>query len=227
MNMKVINKNSTIHQALIPVKLFWLLSKCRSKWRKKNPHNRTRAMNIFPIDQVQVGKGTYGDLTVLSFGGVDRLSIGSYCSIAGNVTFILGGEHGMKTLSTFPFERHVFGNVNKVGVDKSSKGPVIIDDDVWIGHGAIILSGVHIGQGAVIGAGSIVSKDIPPYAVYAGNSVKHYRFSKDIIKNLLRIEYSQLDNDSMERLRKIVAEEITSDNAECIVNTILGISREL
>ena len=128
--MGFIDKNSVIHQALIPVKMFWLLSKHRSNWRRKNLHNRTRAMNVFPADQVQVGKATYGDLTVLSWGG-NRLRIGSYCSIAGNVTFILGGEHRTKTFSTFPFESHVFGIRNEnLDEDKSSKGSIMIEDDV-------------------------------------------------------------------------------------------------
>ena len=156
-------------------------------------------------------------------GGANRLSIGSYCSIAGNVSFILGGEHKMDTLSTFPFERHVFGICNEImNDDKSSKGPIIVDDDVWIGHGVTILSGVHIGQGAVVGAGSVVTKDIPPYAVYTGNSVKRYRFSKDIVKELLRIDYSRIDREGLERLKDVIGKEITSDNAKQIVDFVTG-----
>lgn len=226
--MSFIDKNSVLHQSLIPIKNFWLLSKCRSLWRKRNPHNKTRAMNIFPVDQVQVGKATYGDLTVLSFGCRDSLRIGSYCSIAGNVTFILGGEHELKTLSTFPFERHILGKVTKnKEEDESSKGPIIIDDDVWIGHGVIVLSGVHIGQGAVIGAGSIVSKDVPPYAIHTSNSIKRYRFSEDVIRELLRINYSELDEICLERLKTVIGEEITSDNIHQIVDTIMGVEQKI
>lgn len=216
--MGIINKNSAIHQALIPLKQFWMLSKHRSLWRKRNLHNKTRAMTVFPVDQVSVGKATYGELNIFSFGGV-KLSIGSYCSIAGNVRFFLGGEHGMNTISTFPFERHIFG-IPVEGEDKSSKGPIVVDDDVWIGDSVIVLSGVHIGQGAVIGAGSVVTKDVPPYAIYVGNTVMRYRFSDDVINELLQIDYSKFDNATLERLKTVISEKITSENVKDIVNTI-------
>lgn len=67
--MRIVNKNSTIHQALIPLKEFWILSKQRALWRKRNLHNKTRAMTVFPLEQVTVGKGTYGELNIFSFGG--------------------------------------------------------------------------------------------------------------------------------------------------------------
>lgn len=63
------DKTGAIHQALIPIKIFWLISRHRSDWRRKNLHNRTRAVNVFPLGQVWVGKDTYGDLNVYSFGG--------------------------------------------------------------------------------------------------------------------------------------------------------------
>lgn len=153
--------------------------------------------------------------------GVIRLHIGSYCSIAGNVRFFLGGEHRMDTISSFPFERHIY-NIPAEGEDKSSKGPIVVEDDVWIGDSVIVLSGVHIGQGAIIGAGSVVAKDVPPYAIYVGNTVIRYRFSDDVIDELLQVDYSRFDNATLKRLKTVVSEKITSENVKDIVNTIIG-----
>ena len=78
-----------------------------------------------------------------------------------------------------------------------SKGDIIVDDDVWIGYGATILSGVHIGQGAVIAAGAVVTKDVPPYAIVGGVPAKviKYRFSPEIIQQLMKLDYSKLTED--------------------------------
>lgn len=186
------------------------MAKFKSEWRKVNQHNRTNAINIFPINKVKVGKGTYGDLKVFAFGGNEGLSIGNYCSIAGDVVFILGGEHRMDTVSTFPFSRHVFGKIDNP--DNATKGKIVIEDDVWIGHGVIILSGVHVGQGAVIGAGSIVVKDIPPYAIYVGNQVRKYRFNESIIDELVKINYESLDRETLEKFNMFCDEQVTDDN---------------
>ena len=82
-----------------------------------------------------------------------------------------------------------------------SKGDIILDDDVWIGYRAIILSGVHIGQGAIIAAGAVVTKDVPPYAIVAGVPARivKYRFSEDIIKDLEKIDFSLMTKDIIEK----------------------------
>ena len=84
-----------------------------------------------------------------------------------------------------------------------SKGDIIVDDDVWIGYGATILSGVHIGQGAVVAAGAVVTKDAPPYAIVGGVPARviKYRFSPEVIEQLLKLDYSKLtDNMIRERI---------------------------
>ncbi|NLK24601.1 MAG: CatB-related O-acetyltransferase [Clostridiales bacterium] len=83
------------------------------------------------------------------------------------------------------------------GIDAISKGDIIVRDDVWIGQRAIILSNVNIGQGAVIAAGSVVTKDVPPYAIVGGVPAKviKYRFSPEMIKELLKIDYSKLTDE--------------------------------
>ena len=146
-----------------------------------------------PLTLITVGHDTYGKLNILWYRSPeDRLQIGCYCSIAKNVVFLLGGGHDYQNMMSFPLRNKLSrGEIN----ESVSKGPIVVDDDVWIGYGATILSGVHIGQGAVIGAGSVVAKDIPPYAIYAGGRIIKYRFEEDVRKELLKIDFSKLTID--------------------------------
>lgn len=163
-------------------------------WRNKNKHNHTFIKTCFPIEKVTVGEKTYGPLYVKSYGNdAEKLSIGSYCSIGGEVKFLLGGEHSYRGLSTYPFNKYICG----MKENTLTKGPIVIKDDVWIGERCLILSGVTIGQGAVIAAGSIVAKDIPPYAIFVGGRILRYRFSEEIIKILECFDYSSLNNESI------------------------------
>lgn len=131
-----------------------------------------------------------GGVKVLAYDNeIESLIIGNYVSIAGNVTFLLGGEHNYRMASTFPFYTHIFGE-SSLG-PTLSKGPIQVKDDVWIGYGTLVLSGVTIGKGAVIGAGSVVTKDVPPYAIFAGNKIIKYRFKEDIIERLEKIDLSK------------------------------------
>lgn len=162
----------------------------KARWKKMNKHNNTIANTLFDVSLVKVGKGSYGHLNVHSYGNKDEgLVIGNYCSIAGNVHFILSGGHDYLNFSTYPFYAM---NDSRV-IEATTKGRIIIEDDVWIGYGSIILSGVNIGRGAVIAAGSIVTRDVPPYAVWINNKVYKYRFSQDTIDKLMNIDYSSLD----------------------------------
>lgn len=140
------------------------------RWRKHNRHNYTCANNIFDTTRVSVGEYTYGNLNIMSWGNSnERLKIGSYVSIADNVYFILGGNHEVRGYMTYPV-------MAKRGLDKfldaKSKGPIIIENDVWIGFGVIILSGVTIGRGSVVAAGSVVTKSFEPYSIIGGNPAK-------------------------------------------------------
>lgn len=167
------------------------LALMKKRWRRMNEHNFTRINSFFDFSLVEVGRGTYGTIRVLSTSSASKIRIGSYCSISDNVTFIINNEHNTHLISTYPFRKQIL----KSGAEAISKGDIIIEDDVWIGYGCTILSGVRIGQGAVLAAGSVVTKDVPPYAIVGGvpASVIRFRFAKEIITQLCCIDYSKID----------------------------------
>lgn len=144
----------------------------------------------------KVGDYSYGVPKVL---GKGDLTIGRFCSIADNVTILLGVEHRPDWVTTYPFTLlwGAPGNGHP-----SSKGPVVIGNDVWIGHGATIMSGVTIGDGAVIGAMSVISRDVPPYAIFAGNPARlvRYRFRKSVIENLLKLQWWNLPDGEIQKI---------------------------
>ncbi len=122
-----------------------------------------------------------------------NVTIGNFTSIAGGCVFHGDDNHAWiqnkKFVSTFPFD--------KFGLDypKSSGGIVEIGNDVWIGESSRIMSGVKVGDGAMVAAGSVVTKDVPPFAMVAGNParIKYFRFNKGIIKKLLNIKWWNWD----------------------------------
>ena len=168
----------------------------RKRWRNTNRFNTTIPLNIFDINSVFIGKHTYGGIAVLNYNNYYKLTIGNYCSIATDVMFILDADHYTKHISSFPFKVKMLGEQFE-GV---SKGDIIVDDDVWIGYGATIMSGVHISQGAVIAAGAVVTKDVPPYAIVGGVPAKviKYRFEPEMIEKLLKVDYSKLTKEMIE-----------------------------
>lgn len=165
--------------------------KLKMSFRKQNSHNYTELGNFCDISKIHVGKKTYGILNIEdSSPQHTELIIGSYCSISHDSKFLLGGEHNINTISTYPFKVKIFDEEKEAG----SKGNIIIHDDVWIGSNSVICSGVEIGQGAIIAAGAIVTKNVPPYAIVGGNPAKiiKYRFSEDLITQLIHINISKL-----------------------------------
>lgn len=171
-------------------------------WRNVNIHNFTvlgaeeysrNYEAIIKAGIVTVGRGTYGTINFSFYGNPqEKLIIKNYCSIGGEVLFILGGNHNYNTFSTYPYKVKVL----KQKSEALCKGAIIVEDDVWIGQRSTILSGVHIGQGAVVAACSVVTKDVPPYAIVAGCPAKiiKNRFSDEIVNKLLTIDFSLIDN---------------------------------
>lgn len=127
---------------------------------------------------VSVGAFTYFSAPpeLVAYAESGQITIGRFCSIAEGVRIHFGGMHAMNGASTYPVEMLGDWMPELNGPHSTfSKGPVIIGNDVWIGDGASVLSGVTVGDGAVIGASAVVSKDVPPYAIVAGNPAKVIR----------------------------------------------------
>ena len=156
----------------------------RKLFRLRNRHNLVSMVNMCDMSHVQVGRKSYGAISVIDFSPADeKLIIGNYCSIAPGVQFLLGGEHNLDTVSTYPFKVKIFGEEREAG----SKGDIVVQDDVWIGQNAIICSGVTIGQGAVVAAGAVVTKDVEPYAIVGGNPAKFIKWRLEEKKLLLQV----------------------------------------
>ena len=125
----------------------------------------------------------------------DRLIIGKFCSIACSAKFLFNsGNHKMASLSTYTFPLFFEEwDLEKENVAQAwdQKGDIIIGNDVWIGYEAVVLSGVTIGDGAVIGCRAVVTKDIPPYTIVGGVPAKpiRKRFDEETIKELQKIKW--------------------------------------
>ncbi|MFM9913333.1 MAG: CatB-related O-acetyltransferase [Methylophilaceae bacterium] len=173
--------------------------------------------------KITIGRFSYGyeKISIMQWGEGASLKIGSFCSIASSVTIFLGGNHRLDWITTFPFG-HIFENeLGGVGIQghPATNGDVSIGDDVWIGHGSTILSGVTIGCGAVIAANSNIVKDVIPYEVVGGNPAKHIknRFSNEIRGLLLELKWWDLPLDC---IREITHELSMEPSVELLKNLI-------
>lgn len=144
-----------------------------------------------------IGKYTYGNPNILDWDDGTKLNIGKFCSIADNVTIILGGNHRTDWITTYPFPAipDTWSKASTITGHPSSKGNVNIGNDVWIGFGSTILSGVTIHDGAVVAANSVITKSVPAYTIVGGNPAKTIdrRFKKKHIKQLLLIKWWDWD----------------------------------
>jgi acetyltransferase-like isoleucine patch superfamily enzyme len=147
--------------------------------------------------RITVGKHTYGNPSIRIFEhDSTRLTVGSYTSIAHDVQFLLGGNHPTDRITTFPLRIRL--GLNGAGEDgyPSSRGDIFIGSDVWIGARTTVLGGVRIGDGAVVGAGSLVSRDIPPYSICVGQPAKpvRSRIPEEFIGPMLEIKWWEWDD---------------------------------
>lgn len=125
----------------------------------------------------------------------DKLKIGKFCSIACGARFLFNSaNHALDSLSTYPFP--IFSeewdlDINNVVDAWDNKGDIVIGNDVWIGYEAVVMAGVTIGDGAIIGARALVTKDVPPYTIVGGVPAKtiRKRFSKSTIETLLNLKW--------------------------------------
>lgn len=169
--------------------------------------------NVITNPNIVVGEYTYYDarehpeafernvLYHFDFVG-DTLIIGKFCSIAEGVTFIMnGGNHRTDWFTNYPFP--VFGNGWEPAMPETwpNKGDMIIGNDVWIGYGAVLMPGVAVGDGAIIATKSVVTRDVPAYAIVGGNpaQVIRYRFDETVVEQLLAICWWEWDIEKITR----------------------------
>jgi len=125
----------------------------------------------------------------------DRLKIGKFCALATGTKFIMSGaNHAMTGFSTYPF--NIFADDWREGFDPDTifghlRGDTVVGHDVWFGRDCCIMPGVSIGSGSIIGANTVVGRDVPPYAVVVGNPgrIVRLRFANEIIARLLEISW--------------------------------------
>ncbi len=153
--------------------------------------------SVVIMSHIKIGRGTYIRRDVYVD---DYAEIGRYCSIANDVV-IAPSEHPLENFSTHPISYDVFNYPGK-------ETKTIIGNDVWIGTRAIIQKGVTIGDGAVIAANAVVTKNIPPYAVAAGVPTKiiKYRFNEEIIERLLKLQWWNLPFERLQDLKNLSVE---------------------
>ena len=116
---------------------------------------------------ITIGDYTYGILNIKAWDTSTTIKIGKFCSIAQGVTILAGGEHQSNWVTTYPFNA-LLQTFSHIQGRPKTKGDINIENDVWLATDVKVLSGVNIGDGAIIAVGSVVTKDIPPYAVGGG-----------------------------------------------------------
>lgn len=165
-----------------------------------------------------IGSHTYGYENIdfhIYKGSESTVKIGKYCSLAPGIKMILGGIHPTDRVSLYPFRiKYNLKGAYNDGMP-TTRGPIIIGNDVWIGTDVTIFSGINIGNGAVIAAGSVVTKDVQPYTIVAGNPAKmiRSRFSQGDIDKLLIIEWWNWDE---ERIKNAI-DDICSNDIESFI----------
>lgn len=155
---------------------------------------------------LKIGRGTYGwqSMQIDYYQGNDdvRVTIGNFTSIGPNIRVITGGIHPIDWISTYPLRKY-FNHKDKFkdGMP-STKGDIVIGNDVWIGTEVMILSGVSIGDGAVIMSRSVVTKDVEPYTLVGGMPAKliRKRFDDAIIDKLLELSWWDKSDEEIEHL---------------------------
>ncbi|MFN3868435.1 MAG: CatB-related O-acetyltransferase [Hyphomicrobiaceae bacterium] len=178
--------------------------------RLTNPDHLTRVAlaGLIAKGRASIGDHSYGTPKV-RFASAARLGIGRFCSFADRVEIFLGGNHRLDFVSTYPFHAHPkrWQRGTPLASVAATKGDVVIGCDVWIGSGARIMSGVSIGHGAVVGAGAVVGRDVPPFAIVAGNpaAVVRMRFSEAQIAGLLETAWWDLRDDQIAELAPLLS----------------------
>lgn len=186
MSGKRLNKFQKYSMRIIKDRLLYILDNLY-KFRKENLYNRWIRTHV-----LSVGEYTYGFPNIIhDKHSTSVVNIGKFCSIADGVNIFTGSNHNTNWVTTYPLRIMLNLEGKYKDGQPSTKGDVIIGNDVWIASNVTILSGVKIGDGSVIAANTIVSRDVPPYSVVAGNPqiILKLRFSEHEITQLLKIKW--------------------------------------
>ncbi|MBN9437553.1 CatB-related O-acetyltransferase [Bosea sp. (in: a-proteobacteria)] len=192
--------------------------------RRINPDNQTRLHLARLIarrpGQIAVGAFTYGRPKVRFPESGAKLTIGRYGSIADGVEILLGGNHRTDWATTYPFPAlpGLWPAASAFTGHDATRGDVAIGHDVWLGSQAMILSGVTIGHGAVIAARAVVTRDVPPYAIVAGNPARivRLRLSEAQIEQLLATRWWELPAAELTPLLPL----LMSDRIEALASAV-------
>ena len=142
----------------------------------------------------------------------EKLIIGKFCSIACGTKFLFNcANHALKSLSTYTFPLfYEEWELEKSNITTAwdNKGDIVIGNDVWIGYEAVIMAGVHIGDGAIIAARAVVTKDVPPYTIVGGTPAKEIRkrFDAEVIQQLLILKWWNWSTDKIRQCLPYIAE---------------------
>ena len=142
----------------------------------------------------------------------EELIIGKFCSIACGTKFLFNcANHTLKSLSTYTFPLfYEEWELEKSNITTAwdNKGDIVIGNDVWIGYEAVIMAGVHIGDGAIIAARAVVTKDVPPYTIVGGTPAKEIRkrFDAEVIEQLLILKWWDWSTDKIHQCLPYIAE---------------------
>lgn len=184
-----------------------------------NPDNQTRLHLARLIarrpGQIAVGAHTYGRPKVRFAESGARLTIGRYGSIADGVEILLGGNHRLDWITTYPFPAlpGIWPEASGQHGSDATNGDVSIGHDVWLGSQCMVLSGVTIGHGAVVAARAVVTRNVPPYAIVAGNPARivRHRQAEEQIAALLASRWWDLPEAEIRRLIPVLLSDRIGD----------------
>lgn len=164
----------------------------------------------------EIGVCTYGVPVVRLWNKTSLLKIGSYCSISKNAKIFLGGNHRTDWVSSYPFPFFFPEKWGHIKEFDTSRGDVLIGNDVWLCEDCTILSGVTIGHGAVVASNAVVSRDVPPYAIVAGNPAKIVRWRFDETTRAALLEHAWW-NWPEEEIQQVI-DKLCSTDIEAFLN---------
>lgn len=200
-----------IHEWIHPV--YTLEGKAKiSFWTSGIHHVQFEGGNLIPDGCAFADKTQLGFRTTLGtnnyFGG--KVSLGKYCQVGRDVAFH-PTNHPISYLSTYINKQLFEGELKSL----KSESPIEIGNDVWIGHGVIVLSGIKVGNGAILAAGSIITKDVPAYAIMAGNPAKvlRKRFSDSLIEELEELKWWDKNDEELEYLKPLFFKNLDGLNS--------------